>query len=97
MVASAIFFFAAHRVDSRFVQGLVGTYEQSIGEAFYCYLVGSLLLMLVFILSVIGAYHSLRSSEQMNPSRGREQLAPLYPSAGFNGVTRHGYDWKTQV
>lgn len=27
LVGDAIFFFAAHRVDSRFVTGLVGTYE----------------------------------------------------------------------
>uniref|UniRef100_A0A915Q3E8 Uncharacterized protein n=1 Tax=Setaria digitata TaxID=48799 RepID=A0A915Q3E8_9BILA len=29
IIANATFFFAAHRVDSRFVQGLVGTYEVS--------------------------------------------------------------------
>lgn len=29
IVANGIFFFAAHRVDSRFVHGLVGTYEVS--------------------------------------------------------------------
>lgn len=28
-VANTTFFFAAHRVDSRFVHGLVGTYEVS--------------------------------------------------------------------
>lgn len=80
------------------MQGLVGTYEQSIGEAFYCYLVGTILLMLVFILSIIGAYHSLRSSEQGDHHRPREQQ-PLYPMAnGFHAPGgRHGYDWKTQV
>uniref|UniRef100_A0A915EPU2 Clc-like protein 2 n=1 Tax=Ditylenchus dipsaci TaxID=166011 RepID=A0A915EPU2_9BILA len=75
-VASAIFFFAAHRVDSRFVQGLVGTYEQTIGEAFYCYIVGCILQMLVFILSIIGAYHALRST-RVEELVSRE-LAPLY-------------------
>jgi hypothetical protein len=31
-IAVGIFFFAAHRVDARFVQGLVATYEQGIGN-----------------------------------------------------------------
>ncbi|CAK5081168.1 unnamed protein product [Meloidogyne enterolobii] len=43
VVAASVFFFAAHRVDSRFV-------VQQIGEAFYCYVISCLLLMLVFIL-----------------------------------------------
>nr|CAD2170138.1 unnamed protein product [Meloidogyne enterolobii] len=82
VVAASVFFFAAHRVDSRFVVGLVGTYEQQIGEAFYCYVISCLLLMLVFILSLIGAYHALRSSTiQANQTAAclarREQMAPL--------------------
>ncbi|KAF7637809.1 hypothetical protein Mgra_00002783 [Meloidogyne graminicola] len=82
VVSASVFFFAAHRVDSRFVVGLVGTYEQQIGEAFYCYIISCLLLMLVFILSLIGAYHALRSSAiQTNQTAAflasREQMAPL--------------------
>ncbi|KAI1728108.1 clc-like domain-containing protein [Ditylenchus destructor] len=76
VVAASIFFFAAHRVDSRFVQGLVATYEQQIGEAFYCYVVSCILLMLVFILSIIGAYHALRNTQSEELSV--RELAPLY-------------------
>ncbi|KIH44291.1 hypothetical protein ANCDUO_25686 [Ancylostoma duodenale] len=40
VVGDGIFFFAAHRVDNRFVQGLVGTYEVSartpIAANFHC-------------------------------------------------------------
>lgn len=62
--ASALvtFFFAAHQVDTRFVQGLVGTYEQMIGSAFYYYGTGTLLLLLVFIITCFTTYHGLRKS-----------------------------------
>lgn len=40
-VADSIFFFAAHRIDVRFVQGAVGVYEQHIGYAFWLYFAGT--------------------------------------------------------
>ncbi|KAL3073651.1 hypothetical protein niasHS_017248 [Heterodera schachtii] len=97
VVGASIFFFAAHRVDSRFVQGLVGTYEQQIGEAFYCYLISCILLMLVFILSIIGAYYALHSSQTADDSAmlTREQMTPL---AMGGGVWReNGLIGKTSV
>ncbi|CAD5223508.1 unnamed protein product [Bursaphelenchus okinawaensis] len=75
--AVGIFFFAAHRVDSRFVQGLVATYEQTIGSAFYFYSAGVILHFFVFVLSVIIAYQSLRRDDEDDELPIRE-LAPLY-------------------
>uniref|UniRef100_A0A914HRR3 Clc-like protein n=1 Tax=Globodera rostochiensis TaxID=31243 RepID=A0A914HRR3_GLORO len=98
VTAASIFFFAAHRVDSRFVQGLVGTYEQQIGEAFYCYLISCVLLMLVFILSIIGAYHALRTSltaEESAAMLTREQMTPLATGSGAWRET--GWVGKTSV
>lgn len=37
LIGDAIFFFAAHRVDHRFVQGLVGTYEVSLLAFSLCF------------------------------------------------------------
>ncbi|CAI5455972.1 unnamed protein product [Caenorhabditis angaria] len=73
----AIFFFAAHRVDSRFVQGLVGTYEQTIGMAFYLHIFGSLISFLALIMASISAYQLLQNSESDRQSPMRE-LAPLH-------------------
>ncbi|GMT07186.1 hypothetical protein PENTCL1PPCAC_29360 [Pristionchus entomophagus] len=79
LVGDAIFFFAAHRVDSRFVTGLVGTYEQRIGVAFYLHLGGSAILMFALIVSIIYSYQVLRRSDGRGGLPLRE-LAPLYGS-----------------
>ncbi|VDK47128.1 unnamed protein product [Anisakis simplex] len=79
IVAIGIFFFAAHRVDSRFVQGLVGTYEQEIGSAFLIYGVGTILLLFSFIVAIVATYQLLQKSEPGHEIPMRE-LAPLYNS-----------------
>ncbi|KAK6033376.1 Clc-like protein [Ostertagia ostertagi] len=79
VIGDGIFFFAAHRVDNRFVQGLVGTYEQQIGVAFYLHGSGTLVLMFGFLVAVIASYQILRKSELSNSLPLRE-LAPLYGS-----------------
>ncbi|KAI6198764.1 Clc-like protein 5 [Aphelenchoides besseyi] len=77
-VAVGVFFFAAHRVDSRFVTGLVATYEQEIGSAFYFYSVGTILHFLVFILSVVVTFQALREGREDDDDRPIRDLAPLY-------------------
>ncbi|PAV64745.1 hypothetical protein WR25_26235 [Diploscapter pachys] len=62
-VGDCIFFFAAHRVDSRFVTGLVATYEQAIGIAFYMHIAGTLIAFLAFIMSSLSAYQMLRTQQ----------------------------------
>lgn len=91
--AATVFFFAAHRVDARFVQGLVGTYEQQIGEAFYCYLVNCILLLITFIMSLIGAYYSTRQMKSFDGRINNEQLAPLY-APNVNTINTGAY-WRT--
>ncbi|CAI4223948.1 unnamed protein product [Auanema sp. JU1783] len=68
MVGDGVFFFAAHRVDNRFVQGLIGTYEQMIGVAFYMHLSGTILLLFSLILSIIFAYQILGKTVADNMS-----------------------------
>jgi hypothetical protein len=77
-VAVGVFFFAAHRVDSRFVQGLVATYEQTIGSAFYFYSIGTVMHFLVFILSIIVTYQGLRENRDEEDEMPIRELAPLY-------------------
>uniref|UniRef100_A0A1I7W711 Clc-like protein n=1 Tax=Heterorhabditis bacteriophora TaxID=37862 RepID=A0A1I7W711_HETBA len=79
VIGDGIFFFAAHRVDNRFVQGLVGTYEQTIGVAFYLHGAGTILFIFAFIISVVASYQILRKAELSNSLPLRE-LAPLYGS-----------------
>ncbi|CAO4385402.1 unnamed protein product [Caenorhabditis nigoni] len=73
----AIFFFAAHRVDSRFVQGLVGTYEQVIGMAFYLHVAGTVISCLALIMAAISAYSLLQNNESERHLPMRE-MAPLH-------------------
>ncbi|MFH4974243.1 hypothetical protein AB6A40_000952 [Gnathostoma spinigerum] len=77
VVADGIFFFAAHRVDSRFVQGLVGTYEQEIGYAFYMHGSGTILLLISMVVASAASYQLLTRAECHDPPPMRE-LAPLY-------------------
>ncbi|KHN74809.1 Clc-like protein 5 [Toxocara canis] len=79
IVGIGIFFFAAHRVDSRFVQGLVGTYEQEIGSAFFLYGSGTILMLFSFTVAIVATYQLLQKSEDRSDIPMRE-LAPLYNS-----------------
>ncbi|VDN20149.1 unnamed protein product [Gongylonema pulchrum] len=88
IVANGIFFFAAHRVDSRFVQGLVGTYEQEIGSAFFLSLGASAVLLFSFVLALASTYHLLHYARKPPPNQFNSpmvrELAPLY-----SATTRH--------
>ncbi|CAJ0945125.1 unnamed protein product, partial [Mesorhabditis belari] len=79
IVGDAVFFFAAHRVDNRFVQGLVGTYEQEIGHAFALHGAGSGLFLLAWLVSIVASYKLVRSSSE-RPGLPLKELAPLYGS-----------------
>ncbi|KAI6236958.1 hypothetical protein M3Y95_00214400 [Aphelenchoides besseyi] len=56
LIADGVFFLAANRVDNRFVQGMVGTYEQQIGYAFYLHLLGSISWVFAFLCAMITTY-----------------------------------------
>ncbi|TKR87909.1 hypothetical protein L596_012236 [Steinernema carpocapsae] len=56
VIADGVFFLAANRVDNRFVQGMVGTYEQRIGYAFYLHIMGTVCWTLAFIASLATTY-----------------------------------------
>ncbi|GMR58315.1 hypothetical protein PMAYCL1PPCAC_28510, partial [Pristionchus mayeri] len=67
-IADGIFFLAANRVDNRFVQGMVGTYEQSIGYAFYMHLLGTLCFLFAFICAMTTTYKFISGSEESRSS-----------------------------
>uniref|UniRef100_A0A0K0FDY3 Clc-like protein n=1 Tax=Strongyloides venezuelensis TaxID=75913 RepID=A0A0K0FDY3_STRVS len=77
ITADGIFFFAAHRVDNRFVQGLIGTYEQTIGHAFYIHLLSTIILLISFIISVCTSYSILRSSNTQREDIRLMDLPPI--------------------
>ncbi|VBB32485.1 unnamed protein product [Acanthocheilonema viteae] len=56
LIADGVFFLAANRVDNRFVQGMVGSYEQRIGYAFYVHLIGTLCWMVAFLFALLTTY-----------------------------------------
>jgi hypothetical protein len=81
LAAAVIFFFAAHRVDHRFVQGLVGTYEQAIGSSFYIYSLGTLFFLFATLVSIAGAYQLLnRSSASNDLNFGMRDMPSFYPT-----------------
>ncbi|KAK0397244.1 hypothetical protein QR680_002045 [Steinernema hermaphroditum] len=80
VIADGTFFFASHRVDNRFVQGLVGTYEQKIGSGFYLHGIGTILLLFSFIVSTVAAYQLLQKTTQRRDELPLRELAPLYGS-----------------
>ncbi|CAD5224680.1 unnamed protein product [Bursaphelenchus okinawaensis] len=64
LIADGVFFLAANRVDNRFVQGMVGTYEQQIGYAFYVHLLGTLCWGGAFLCALLTTYKFFSSNGQ---------------------------------
>lgn len=62
VIADGIFFLSANRVDNRFVTGMVGTYEQRIGYAFYLHLGGTLAWMTAFLCAIATTYKFIASN-----------------------------------
>ncbi|VDD85360.1 unnamed protein product [Enterobius vermicularis] len=74
-----VFYFAAHRVDARFVHGHVGTYEQYMGWAFTLFSLSIVCYLFSIIVALVATYQLLRKSEDHLGMPVRE-LAPLYNS-----------------
>jgi hypothetical protein len=75
------FFIIAHRVDNRFVKGIVGTYEAIIGRAYYFELVSCIFYLLAFICSLLTSYLFLQAGDSDGRRRVIQRGAPLldYP------------------
>ncbi|CAG9538007.1 unnamed protein product [Cercopithifilaria johnstoni] len=89
VVANAIFFFAAHRVDSRFVHGLVGTYEQEVGSAFYLSLASTSLLLFSFLMALVSTYYLIQDTNKPHDafiSPVMRELVPLYHSTRHTAI-----------
>ncbi|EJD75756.1 hypothetical protein LOAG_17167 [Loa loa] len=89
IIANATFFFAAHRVDSRFVHGLVGTYEQEIGPAFYLSLASTSLLLFSFLLALVSTYYLVQDANRPHDgliSPVMRELIPLYNSTRHTAI-----------
>uniref|UniRef100_A0A7E4W553 Clc-like protein n=1 Tax=Panagrellus redivivus TaxID=6233 RepID=A0A7E4W553_PANRE len=57
-VAEGLFFFYSHRADNRFIKGLVGTYEQRVGLAFFLQMAACAFHFFSFLVAVIATYFS---------------------------------------
>ncbi|MFH4977331.1 hypothetical protein AB6A40_004040 [Gnathostoma spinigerum] len=88
IIADGVFFLAANRVDNRFVQGMVGTYEQQIGYAFYLHLLGTGCWVLALIVALLTAYKFFSNSDYRTP-RFTSQTAPIF-SSGAHFRAEHG-------
>ncbi|KHN78429.1 hypothetical protein Tcan_02841 [Toxocara canis] len=66
MIAVGLFFFFSHRADNRFIKGIVGTYEQRVGLAFFLEMAAAILHFIAFLVSLLFAYFSL--SKKSNSS-----------------------------
>ncbi|VDM23122.1 unnamed protein product, partial [Wuchereria bancrofti] len=102
LFADGIFFLAANRVDNRFVQGMVGSYEQRIGYAFYVHLIGTLCWILAFLFALLTTYkffterYSSRTgvhfrSDADPPLLEKYNVVPSRPSPPMTYVREHTY------
>ncbi|KAK0398353.1 hypothetical protein QR680_002553 [Steinernema hermaphroditum] len=61
VVAEGLFFFYSHRADNRFIKGIVGTYEQRVGIAFFLQMAACVFHFLAFLVSLLFTYFALAS------------------------------------
>uniref|UniRef100_A0A1I7YKW1 Clc-like protein n=1 Tax=Steinernema glaseri TaxID=37863 RepID=A0A1I7YKW1_9BILA len=61
VVAEGLFFFYSHRADNRFIKGIVGTYEQRVGVAFFLQMAACVFHFLSFLVSLLFTYFALAS------------------------------------
>ncbi|KAI6177974.1 CLaudin-like in Caenorhabditis [Aphelenchoides besseyi] len=77
IIADGLFFLTANRVDHRFAQGMVGTYEQQIGYAFYLHLFGTLSWIFAFGVALFTTYKFMSGDRYEDESIQFEHQDPL--------------------
>ncbi|VDK27246.1 unnamed protein product [Gongylonema pulchrum] len=74
VIAEGLFFFYSHRADNRFIKGIVGTYEQRVGLAFFLQMVACACHFSAFLVSLLFSYFTLAgkssASDRYSFSRG---------------------------
>ncbi|VDK62369.1 unnamed protein product [Onchocerca ochengi] len=56
IIAEGLFFFYSHRADIRFIKGIVSTYEQRVGLAFFLQMVACACHFVAFLVSLVFVY-----------------------------------------
>ncbi|KAI6189788.1 hypothetical protein M3Y97_00046500 [Aphelenchoides bicaudatus] len=79
LIADGVFFLAANRVDNRFV----GTYEQTIGYAFYLHLLGTLAWLFAFLCALVTTYKFFTGDQTYDESNHFEHHDPLLQKQQF--------------
>lgn len=51
-----LFFFFSHRADNRFIKGIVGTYEQRVGLAFFLQMAACFMHFIAFLVAMLATY-----------------------------------------
>ncbi|KAL7073240.1 hypothetical protein ACQ4LE_007300 [Meloidogyne hapla] len=88
MLSDGVFFFSANRVDIRFVTGMVGTYEQIIGYAFYLHVGGTFCWLIAFVCAITTTYKFISSNGTQSHSSmyvPQQQRTPLLIGGKNNG------------
>uniref|UniRef100_A0A1I8BGS6 Clc-like protein n=1 Tax=Meloidogyne hapla TaxID=6305 RepID=A0A1I8BGS6_MELHA len=65
-VAEGVFFFFSHRADNRFVKGIVGTYEQRVGLAFFLQMGACFFHFIAFLIAMMATL-ATNLSDQSRP------------------------------
>ncbi|CAI4222068.1 unnamed protein product [Auanema sp. JU1783] len=65
-VAEGIFFFYSHRADNRFIKGIVGTYEQRVGIAFFLQMAACFCHFISFLIAMLSTYFSFAGGKDLS-------------------------------
>ncbi|KAI1733106.1 clc-like domain-containing protein [Ditylenchus destructor] len=60
-IAEGLFFFYSHRADNRFIKGIVGTYEQRVGLAFFLQMAACFFHFVAFLVAMLSTYFAFTS------------------------------------
>lgn len=62
-IAEGLFFFFSHRADNRFIKGIVGTYEQRVGVAFFLQMGACFFHFFAFLVAMLATYFAFTGKD----------------------------------
>ncbi|VDN05323.1 unnamed protein product [Thelazia callipaeda] len=81
VVAEGLFFLYSHHTSNRFVKGIVGTYEQRVGLAFFLQMIACACHFIAFLISLLFVFVTLTGKSDASERYSFNQNSKLNPAS----------------